>query len=243
MGNKKVSINGNTLILNPISNVQLFNHHQDIDIPVPKVPTYWDEYNDVERENPQHPDYYDAINVYNTRCMNYLFDIIIEKYISIEPSCLENEQWKRLFSILKKQPSLQLLNTEANNYIKYYVLKDIMLKGQLANALVLTEQRVLHTFNSIETYRAGINIHEFDLKNTIDTQITSSTVFLGDQQIVSPLDEYKCCIHSNMLWDKWMQCKYSLDEKASTLALFRLDRTIQLHSEDAIQIESERKHK
>jgi len=44
-------------------------------------------------------------------------------------------------------------------------------------------------------------------------------------------------------WIKWYRCEYSLREKATTIGLYRLNRLMESHQEDAVQIESEKRSK
>ena len=236
--------NGIEIEVTKIANIDLFSAISEKNLVVPKVPQFEEEEGSgIWQDNPLHPLYHDAIAVYEVLKSEAILDIVFERCVTIDRKYLGSQGWERLYKYLKNQKSFPISDNEMFNFVKFYAFKDATDRGLLARNALLTESLVYSTFNSIGVVRNSSNIHEVQLKNSINTHINVLPVFIGGEQLVNPVDEYRACSDSGLNWGEWITCNYTMEQKASTIALHRLDRIITIHNEDAVQIEQERKSK
>lgn len=231
------------LHIQEVPNVLVFNAVDESRAIEPKIPMYYLDDQDKWVENPHHPLYHDALSVYATRKELIVFDTLLHMAVIFDEGYLLNAEWKRQLEMLSLQEVLPLYPDEKFSFLKYFALTEEEDKGNLTKNVLLTESLVYRTFSSIHVMRDAQPIHSAPLKNSVDTRIETQPIVIGGQQLVNPLDEYQACISSNMDWASWIRCEYSLPEKAATLALYRLNKIRDIHSEDAVQLEMERKNK
>lgn len=227
---------GHYIILNQISNIEVFEYIAESGLKVPKPPTYETDDGRIE-ENPFHPIYNDALAVYDLQRHQLALDAIVALCLSIKN--IEYIEYKPQFEVLKKSGILDKRETIEQWVIKNYILTDKDMYYIVQNTL-LTESRVSGIFNSIRVTRDGINIHEAHVKNAISTNIDTDSIVVYGHQLVNPIDEIKACQFSMMQWLDWLDGKISLKAKATAIALYRLDRIIDTHNNDAVQIYQER---
>jgi len=223
---------------NSCSNTVLYKGLAQKNFKPPNVPTYIDN-KGVVQENPFSQKYADALVVYQKTIELAMVDVVLTNCIKFNHAWKKSEDWANCCHIMQTQSVLSNNNLELS-FLKYYVLPDTRDHSMLAQEAFLTETRVYDIFGTVHIQREGVDIHKAYLKNTIDTGIEVQPLFIGIHQLVNPLDEFNACISGNMSWSKWYNCEYSLDEKASVVALSRLNRIRDIHSDDAVQIESER---
>lgn len=225
----------------PCSNTVLYKGLAKKNFKPPKVPTYIDN-KGIVQENPFSQKYADALIVYQKTIELAMADVVLLNCIQFNPIWKTSQSWDICRHIMQTQTVIDNSNLELS-FLKYYVFPEYQDYSLLAQEAFLTETRVYDIFGTVHINREGVDIHKAYLKNTIDTGIEVQPLFVGIHQLVNPLDEFNACIAGNMSWSKWYNCEYSLDEKASVVALSRLNRIREIHSDDAIQIESERKNK
>ena len=227
------------------STITLLQHLSKYKIVEPQVPKYEEVEGSGEFiENPFHPLYHEAMAVYEATKAEKIFNTLLKLSIAtFDNNYLKDSKWKNLYTYLKRQRVYEIPQEEYQCYLQYYAFNNIQDKNLLANTVLLTERRVYDIFSLIGVTRNSYDINTIRLKNSIDTKIQVTPIFIGQEQLVNPLDEYTACIESNMQWEQWLRHKYTLDEKASAIALHRLNKIVTIHNEDAVQIESERKRK
>ena len=233
--------NGYTITYNSISNTAIYKFLSQRNIQPPAVPTYTDD-KGVEQENLFSPKYADALVVHQKNIELAMLEIMFTNCVVFNEEWKKTKQWIDCEYMINNQFILSKKNIPLS-FLKFVVLDNIYDQSTLANKVFLTETRVYDIFGTVSIQREGVDIHKAYLKNTIDTRIEVQPIFVGIHQLVNPLDEFNACVAGNMSWSKWYNCEYSLDEKASVVALSRLNRVRDIHSDDAIHIESERQSK
>ena len=223
-----------------IANVAMYNEFDDSAIVEPKPPTY--EQYGVTHENKMHPVWHDAISVYNSQRIELAFQMVLELAVTFDKSCLGEHGWAEKARRLRRFTEF-VDRGDAANFLIYYAVKTLGDKGAVANAALLTEERVYRTFSAVPFTRNGLDIHAATLKNAIDTGVQAYPFIIGNQQLVSPLDEYSACKDAGMSWERWLTGSYGQDTKATTVAMYRVERLVGTHQDDAVQIESERRSK
>lgn len=223
--------------LNPISNITIFVEIAKANLIVPKPPIYEDE-NGRLMENPFHPAYHDALSVYDLQRHLIAFDAIVKLCITLNDKFDEHE-YLDAFNIVKKINLVSSTETLTSWFLKNYVLTQNDIQHIVLNTL-LTENQVASIFNSIRITRDGQDIHRTPIKNSITTNIDTDAIVIAGYQIVSPIDEIKAAHFSSINWQSWQRCEVSLEEKATAVALYRLDRVVEAHSNDVVQIHQER---
>ena len=228
---------GFELELIPTANITIFNVIAKAKLIVPKPPIYVDE-NGVEMENPFHPVYHDALAIYDLQRHQVANDAIIANCVRLKTK-VNYDRYKRTFSIVKTS-GIDLTNSTIQEwYLKNYILTLYDMSKIVENTL-LTETLVSSIFNSIRVTRDGIDIHRANVKNAIQTHIETDAIVIAGHQIVSPLDEIKAAQFSMVNWQEWLRNELTLEEKATAVALYRLDRIVETHSNDVVQIHQER---
>lgn len=231
---------GYNITLNTTSNISIFGEISKAKLVIPKPPIYLDD-DGKELDNPFHPTYHDAISVYDLQRHQVAFDGIIKLCLTLNDR-FDEKQYQQAFAILKNSKLVSSIETLQTWFIKNYVLSDTDLQFVVSNTL-LTENKVADIFNSIRVTRDGQDIHSTYIKNAITTNIETDAIVICGYQLVSPLDEIKAAQFSMMNWQEWLRCEISLEEKATAVALYRLDRVVENHSNDVVQLHQERESK
>lgn len=238
-----ISVKNIKLEVKQIANILIFEEVSKAELQVflPPLDTSEDGY---EIENTFHPIYQDSITVYELLRSNLAFDAILTYAVNFEPKYLKDSNWKKMFEILQSQTFIELHDNEALNFLKFYVLADqTQAKQHLTQLAILHEAKVFDIFKSIQVARSGRSIHEYPIKNSINTGIEPESMVIEGVQLINPLDEYSACVASGMDWSKWISCEYTNQTKAYTVALYRLNKVVDSHQQDAVQIETEAKNK
>lgn len=231
-----ISFNGTVFNIVPCKNSALFNKLTEMNLVKPKVPQYYLEQRDIYIDNPDNPTYREALRIYEYEkslksmdaamllCVEFQDDIILRES--------QKSQYKHNFV---RRQDIWL------NYI-YANLNDNDI-STILNLCFLTENTIYDIFNVLvmSIYRSGQEILNARLKNAINTSIELENINIVGIQLVHPLDEYNACIDSNMSWIEWQQLSNS--DKADVVALYRIKRIVDNHSQDEMQIEMERKSK
>lgn len=228
--------NGLTLNLKEQTNTAIFNELSTINIVKPKVPQFYYEQRDIFIENPDHPAYLQALEVYEAK--RFMLASNIALLLAIEPDenkilQLRNQARYKARNYTDKQIWLDFLNNTLSNSDK----------ANIINTIFLTENKVYDIFNMLATtiHRGAVEITEARLKNAINSQIHLDNIIIFNMQLVHPLDEYTACIESNMNWLDWENIDNT--KRAEIIALFRIKSIVKNHSDDEVAIEMERKNK
>ncbi|MCA9381163.1 hypothetical protein KC678_02770 [Candidatus Dojkabacteria bacterium] len=233
-------INGCEIDVRSISNIDIFNIQ--LDIPEPKPPLFTLDDGRVI-ENYHHPLYNHSIMLYASYKATEIFKNIIKRSVlDIDSKYLLNNEWRIMWENMCLIDHMKP-EQEKFAFLLYHLFANDSDREKLIDTVVLTELRVSKFFNSISYVRQGLDIRDANIKNAVNTGIEQLPVIIGSLQIVNPLDEYKVASESGIPWNEWLHGSMSLDDKASAIALNRLDKLVHLHQEDAAQIEAERKSK
>lgn len=226
-----------------IPNLIVFKEVNSVGLKIPQPPVV--ELDDGRMtENTFSPIYQDAITVFQLQQNNLAFDVILDKAVSFDSRLMNNADWRRLKRHLESQKLIQLPKKEEVAFLRFYALGESGFdKHNLTQNAILHESPVLDIFKSLLITRDGYDIHEANIRNAIKVGIDKQPLIVEGCQLVNPLDEREACIESNMDWMKWFRCEYTLEEKAVAVGLSRLARLVNSHTEDVMQIESEKKNK
>lgn len=235
---------GIPVIVKQVPNILIFTELNKSNLRVYLPPIYTTD-DGFEQENTFSPVYNDAIAIYELTKNNLAFEILLKHAVTFDKRLMSNnKKWQREKHILQSNPLLTIPKDEDIAFLKFYLYGDSYIdKINTTQNALLTEHRVFDTFNAIAITRNGLDIHTVNMKNSVDVDITIHPISIDGLQIVNPLDELECCIETGLEWSKWLSCEYSLEQKAITLGLYRLNRVRKAHSEDAMQIEAEKKSK
>lgn len=231
-----ISKNNTTFTLRYCKNSELFNKLTTMQLVRPKVPQFYLEQRDIWIDNPDNPTYREAVRIYEYEkslksmdaalllCIDFKDDIILRE--------LQKSQYKHNHIT---RESIWL------NYIYTTLTEEDIIN--ILNLCFLTENSIYDIFNVLvmSIYRGGQEILNARLKNAISTSIELENINIMGIQLVHPLDEYNACIDSNISWLEWQ--KLSNADKADVIALYRIKRIVDNHSQDEMQIEMERKSK
>jgi hypothetical protein len=227
------NVNGVRLEVDRITNLEVFSFDISDILPEPQVPKFYIEEQDRWEDNYNHPTYHAAMSVYFAGKTLALFDILLKNHIDVVD--------KNQIIIPKNLRRMYPDDDDKFIFLKYMLLTEDEDIGNIVNLITLTETRVYYIFKSLRVLREGMDIHKHDVKHTVNTNIEYEPLVLGGHQLVHPIDEYNGCITSNISYTDWLEHKFSLDAMARTIAMYRLNKIIEIHSGDAAQIESERK--
>lgn len=227
-----IKINEYDLTINRISNYSLYakiiSNPEFIALEEPKVPEVWSEKRKAYISNPFSPDYARDLEIYEISRNKLIIDLLLNECVEIDLNQIETRQLNRL------------QRTQINNSIKLAVLKYIVFRSaadinELIKNLLLTEALVYDYLQLVAVTRNGINLLEHSLIHPVNTTIAISPIIIGAYELVNPLHEYTACISSAMSWESWLTNKYTLEIMAYTVAMYRLNKLIEVHSQDEQQ--------
>lgn len=230
---------GVELLVNTISNISLFTLLSKLELVIPQVPVVVLD-DGREMENPHHPVYADAVMVYTADKSDKIFDLLIQNCLTIDDKWLKLPEWLEIKDYFEMQDLIKLHDDEKVNFIKYYACQTEEDRNLITNIAVLCEKRVAEIFSAVTVTKDGIDITKTGLKHAVTTNIAPETIIIGTTQLVNPLDEYSACQAANLSWVDWIRNQYTLDEKACCVALYRMDKNIELHSSDVVAEHSEK---
>lgn len=236
------TVNGFDLILKPIANIYLFKNQNDY--PKIQIPKAFIASKQVWVENPFDPRLEEAQIIVEAERTLDTFSNLVRLCAELKNKELLTEAyWKRRYKYLLMENEFLKDVPEETCFIKYVVLVSDLDQYNIAEHCCLTENKVFEYFNSFTITRNGTNVHDVEVKNAINTGIDLNAVAIAGLQLVNPLDEYDAAIASNLSWIEWIRNQLTNDEKAATIALYRLNRLKNLHIEDEQQIQQEKKGK
>ena len=228
--------NTQTFNINPLSNSELIMALVGQRLVKPQVPRYYHERNDVWIDNPDHPRYKEAMEFYQIDKAVTIAKLAILLVFTLDQEIVNEERKK-----LKYRIGMHLDDDIWVDYIQNHVSnQDIV---NVINTTLLTENRVYDIFNVLVRYiyRGGTEIIDARLKNAINSQIHMDTINVMGLDLVNPLDEYIACTAANINWIEWE--KFENDKKAELISLYRINKIVESHSQDEVQIEMERQSK
>lgn len=221
-----------------ISNYLLFDKPAIVE---PQIPKFFIQSQNRWVENPSHPDYVEGLQLYQVQLANYAFNLLLKKIKLCDNSILNNKSWKKIYKRIIQSSDEK--EDEIFLFLKNFIFDNDEAKVEVINKICLTETKVYHYFERFVITRFGENIHKVDLTNTINTGIAYNPVIIGKDLLVNPIDEWTACTKSNMNWDKWLNNEYSLETMALTIAIQRLSKLTELHSEDEQAKQQNKKNK
>lgn len=227
---------GSTLTIIQSKNSQLFDKLTEMSLVRPKVPQFYLQQRDIWIDNPDNPQYREALRIYEYEKSLKSMDAALLICVEQDSDFIINESSKQKYRHNPTTHEQIWLNHIYNNLST----EDI---ANILNVCFLTENRIYDIFNVLvmSIYRGGQEILNARLKNAINSTIELENINIAGIQLVHPLDEYTASIESNIDWLSWQ--KLSNNEKAEVLALYRIKRIVENHSQDEMQIEMERKSK
>lgn len=222
--------------VNLSKNSSLFDKLTEMKLVRPKVPQYYLEQRDIWIDNPDHPSYREAVRIYEYEKSLKSMDAALLLCIERDNELITNEAKKAKYkynAVTENEIWLNYLYTNLND-------NDI---ANILNVSFLTENKIYDIFNVLvmSIYRGGQEIISARLKNAINSTIELENINIAGIQLVHPLDEYNACVDSNINWLEWQ--RLSNNEKAEVIALYRIKRIVDNHSQDEMQIEMEKKSK
>lgn len=230
---------GVTIRIREIPNLRIFQGIAKSNLILPLPPTY--EMDDGRIvENPHHPLYHDALTLYEIQRANIAFEVLLQNAIEFDFAEMNRPSWSNRWKSMQKSKFMKVKDPEHFVFLKEFAISQDE-KALITRNAILHEQEVYDIFKSIVVTRNGMDIHSVGLVNSVDINIAIDSIIIEGYQLVSPLDEAKACIAFGMNWIEWQT--YSNTDKANVIALYRLEKTIEAHKDDIVQIESERKSK
>lgn len=234
---KYTTFNGTIFTLKIVENIRIFNLISQQGFKEPKPPKY--KIKDTPEgplygENIMHPKYQEALNLYQTRlalfCQNAALLLCIER----------NED---IIKGLRNNPAYRLTNpTNDEIWLKYiFQNTDENDLSKIINQCFLTENIVYNIFNVLAkgVYRNRRIITEARLVNGLNSTISIDSILVGKTQLVHPVDEYNCAVSSGFSIKEWREMP--VNDRAETLALYRLAKIIENHSQDEAQEQAKKK--
>lgn len=233
-----LTVKGIELNLPRISNYILFDKP---DIVEPQVPKFFISSQNRWVENASHPDYVEGLQFYQLTLANYAYNLLLSKISLADTNVLHDKKWKTTFKRI--QQTSDNPEDEVFLFIKNFVLDDNESRNLVVNEVCLTESKVYKFFERFGITRFGENIHQIEITNSINTGIAFTPIIIGNDMLVNPIDEWGACTKSNMNWETWLNNGYSLDTMALTIAVQRLNKLTELHSEDEQAKQQNKKNK
>lgn len=226
-----MNINGYELELPRISNYMLYqkiiNDPKFEELPYPEVPKFYIEKQKRWVENPNSAEYLRDIEVYEIAKTNLIIDIVLAN-IMFDYKQIDDNQIRAL----KRS---QLNGNLHLAILKYIIIKDHYNVNKLIQEILLTETLVYKYITLLTVTRNGIDILKHDLRNPAKTNIDVLPITIGGHELVNPLYEYTACVDTGLDWMKWLNNDYQLNDMAYTIAMYRLNKLIDIHSQDELQ--------
>lgn len=221
------------------ANQYIFIEVSKSSLKAPKPPLWYNEQTDRWMDNEFHPLYKDSLMVYDVARHDEVWNAILK--ICVKLPKFDYEQYRLQYSTIS---TLDIDNLDIKTWVKkYFIFTSPLDQQYITRNALLCESRVHAIFSSIRVTRGGQDINSVNIKHAIQTGINTDAIVIAGEQLVSPLDEIKACRFAHMDWQHWLNGKYTLDEKASAIALHRLDNTVETHQNDAVQIYQEAQSK
>lgn len=196
-----------------------------------------------EVEHTQSETYQHALTIYEIVRSEYAFQGVLALAVEFDERILQSKEWKGMWEYLKADKVMDVRSDERTAFLQFYAIQNAEEKFHITRNAVLNELEVYDIFNSIEVSRDGYNIHRVQMKNSITTGIEVEQLSVEGVPLVNPLDEMAACKELGLSWLEWYNCSYSNKFKANAVGLYRLQKVVSSHQEDAEQIQSEKKNK
>ena len=212
-----------------------------------KVPTAFIESQDRWVDNPYHPDYVEALQLVQIERQEKAFLKLLKfGVISFNKTTEIISNWNKTYKNLKRN---SLMKKEMDSMsediliLKYIVFINNTDKTRLVEECLLCEDNIIRYMKLYNVTRNMDDIFTYPLKHSINTNVEWQQIQLYGRQLVHPLDEFNACVDVKLDWNLWCLNSYNKMFKEHTIALWRLNKIINSHQEDAIAIENERKNK
>ena len=217
-------------------NHEIFEHIARLNITKPQVPRFYVEESDFWIDNYNHPAYIDAMEVYNHKRMIKAQDTALLLATEIDEEIIKSEKRKPKYRLR------QLPNEDIWVNFLYENFTEDSLRT-IINESFLTENRIYDIFKVLVSsiFRGGVEISNARIKNAINSQIQLENISIFNMEIVHPLDEYTACVDSRVSWLDWQ--KISKPEKSEIIALYRIKKIVDNHSQDEVAIEMQKTNK
>lgn len=226
---KKIQVNGYDVTLHRISNYLLYqkiiNNERFKNLEEPEIPKFWSEQKQAWLENPMSPEYTRDIQLYDIERNQIILDIILSECITIDINQVDK-------GVINKLTRTRLSDNIELAVLKYVIFKNIQDINKLIENLLLTEHLVYNYITLVSVTRSGISILEHNLKDPINSQIEITPITVASHELVNPLHEYNSCVETGLDWDRWLNNDYDLEMMAYTIAMYRLNKLIEVHQQD-----------
>lgn len=232
----KYTTNNITFNINSHNNTSVFEGLRHVDIVVPQVPKFYVEQSDIWVDNPNHPDYAKAVQVYYHERTLAAQDISLLLAVEKDMDIISQRRQLPKYKLRKRSDDKIWLDF-------IYETLDVNDIYNVINTAFLTENRIYDIFEVLvsSVYRGGVEIINARIKNAINSQIELENIEIFGMTLAHPLDEYNACITSNISWTDWQE--FDNNRKAEIIALYRVNRILDNHSQDEVAVEMERKSK
>lgn len=203
------------------------------------VPMVWAESLKKEVPHPNHPNYAPGVAIAS------LVDSQLAEQAFLRESFLPLTLRPQDFPEFIEDYQLELfpMTGDMDLDFVYWVIQTRQDQELVVNSLILTEQAIHGIFDMLSptVYRQGVPIMNAGLKHSVNTGLDSEALNIFGYQIVHPLTEYDVCKEAGINLIEWG--KLDLQEKAAIVAMQRLSQVVDMHKDDAVQIESSKKSK
>lgn len=233
--------NNYQIVIKPIANLFLYQTQENF--PIVQIPTFFIESQNRTVENPDDPAYHEALALVEARKSLEAFNTLVNTCVDIDDNYLDDNEWKKHYRRLARANLIIEGLTEKQAFLQLVVLVNDEDKNNIVNLCALTESRVLKFYKAIQITKFGQPVEHIHVKNAIDTGVETKHLQIGQELIVTPLDEYDAAINSHISWGDWLKNFYSLEEKAAIVATYRLHRIKDMYIQDEQQIQAEKKNK
>lgn len=230
----------------PVSKMTL--QQAQASIPEPKIPQVWDDTRNRYIENPFSPDYEDALEETALLRSEAVIDTLIEHGITYVDGMPSEGRW--IYRLQRSRVTGQFtdrydLDNELHRKILYtkIVAANDSDYALLAQTACVTEESVDAIVNSFGMVRGGMPIDDYPLRFAIQTGISAGATRIGTATLTSAMDEFESCVGSGLDWNKWVHGVYDIEFMVYTVAISRALAKRNRHTDDARQIESEKRSK
>ncbi|MCB1711782.1 MAG: hypothetical protein KDH96_04660 [Candidatus Riesia sp.] len=222
-------VNGYTVELIRQSNYLLYdkiiNDPDFISLTEPEVPKFWSESKQAWLENPMSAEYNTAVQLFDIERNKIIVDIVLNSCVKFNIDQIDQ-------NIINKITRTRLSEDINLAILKYVIFRSQVDVNNLIKNVLLTEHLVYKYITLIDVTRNGIPILEHKLRNPVNSHIEITPITIGMHELVNPIHEYNSCVESNLNWDKWLSNEYTLEMMAYTIAMYRLNKLIEVHQQD-----------
>ena len=201
---------------------------EDVPVPMEEHPSFPGEF----MENPLDPAYEEAVKAAIRKRGELVVDCILRRaclVISLPEGDFIRRKIEREFGKQSVEHALVAL----------YCLDNMDDHANVAYNACLTERRVTKHLRALRITKTEMGVAEpidrAPLRHVVSVGISSGTIQIGSETLVSLSDEYDACVAAGCDWSAWCAGVYDLDFLSMTVALNRAAHYKALHSSDAVQ--------